>query len=149
VIIKKRDCPRPFPMLTTRGITFYGTSSIHRTIFITKMTVRSGPFSELENACPLEISTTFQTGKELPKMDHFSNLKMIVLNSMICQCSLPTWRVISSLSAKGVISMIPNLSQKYANFILDRGFVRIFVVYSSVGIYWSFTSPSWTLSRIK
>jgi hypothetical protein len=76
----------------------------------------------------------------------------------------PNWRVIliieinifayllypgeSSLSAKGVISAIPIFSQKYANLILERGFVRISVVFSSVGIYSSFTSPSWTLSRI-
>jgi hypothetical protein len=77
----------------------------------------------------------------------------------------PNWRVIliteinifayllypgeSSLSAKGVISAIPIFSRKYANLILERGFVRIFVVCSSVGIYSSFTSPSWTLSQIK
>jgi hypothetical protein len=77
----------------------------------------------------------------------------------------PNWRVIliteinifayllypgeSSLSAKGVISTIPIFSRKYANLILERGFVRISVVCSSVGIYSSFTSPSWTLSQIK
>jgi hypothetical protein len=83
-----------------------------------------------------------ESRKELSKIDHFSNLKMVVLDSIKCQCSRPTWRVISSLSTKGVISMIPNLSRKYANFILDRGFVKISVVCSSVGIYWSFISPS-------
>jgi hypothetical protein len=31
--------------------------------------------------------------------------------------------------------MIPIFSRKYENLILDRGFVRIFVVFSSVGIY--------------
>jgi hypothetical protein len=43
-------------MLATRGIVVYGTSSIHQTIFIMKMTIRSGPFFELENAYPLAIS---------------------------------------------------------------------------------------------
>ena len=36
------------PTLDTRGITVYGTSTIYWTIFIMKMTSRSGPFSELE-----------------------------------------------------------------------------------------------------
>jgi hypothetical protein len=63
--------------------------------------------------------------------------------------SLPTRGAISSLSAKGVIYTIPVLSLKYANFILDKGFVKIFATCSSVEIYWSFTSPSWNLSRIK
>ena len=115
----------------------YGTSTIYRTIFITKITVRSRPFFEMENACPLEIS------------NHISNWKMTVHKSITHQFSLPTWRVIYSLSDKGVISMIPIFYRKYENFILDRGFVRVYVVCSSVGIYWSFTSPSWTLSRIK
>jgi len=48
----------------------------------------------------------------------------------------------SSLSAKGFISTIPIFSQKYANLILERGFVRMSIVCSSVGIYLSFTSPS-------
>jgi hypothetical protein len=117
----------------------------------------NNPSNHFHHENDRSIWTIFRTGKclsvrnlkSLPKLDHFSNLKMNVLNLMICQCSLPTWRVISSLSAKGVISTIPNLSRKYANFILERGFVRISVVCSSVGIYWSFTSPSWTLSRIK
>ena len=64
VNIKKRDCPRPFPMLTTRGIVVYGTSAIHWTIFIMKMTVQSGPFSELENVSPSEISIHFTNWKE-------------------------------------------------------------------------------------
>jgi hypothetical protein len=106
------------------------------------MIVRSGPFSELENACPSEISNHFPNWKKTAHPGPFFKLKMNVLKSMICQCSLPTWRFISSLSAKGVISTIPNLSRKYANFILDRGFVKISIVYSYVGIYWSFTSPS-------
>jgi hypothetical protein len=55
----------------------------------------------------------------------------------------------SSLLAKGVISMIPIFSRKYANLILEIGFVRISAVCSSMGIYSSFTSPSWTLSQIK
>jgi hypothetical protein len=50
-------------MLTKRGIVVYGTSTIHRTIFIMKMTFRSGPFFELENACPSEISNHFPNWK--------------------------------------------------------------------------------------
>jgi hypothetical protein len=129
------------------------------------MIVRSGPFSELEKCLSLRNLKSFfklekclsvrnlkslsELERNRPSWTIFQNLKMIVLNSMICQCSLPTLRVISSLLAKGVISMIPNLSQKYENFILDKGFVRISAICSSVGIYWSFTSPSWNLSRIK
>ena len=47
------------PTLATRGIVVYVTSAIYRTIFITKMTVRSGLFYELENSCPSEISNYF------------------------------------------------------------------------------------------
>jgi hypothetical protein len=87
-----------------------------------KETAQAGPFFKLENDCP-----------------QFNDMSVLPPN---LESHFP-------LSAKGVISTIPNLSRKYANFILDRGFVRISVVCSSVGIYWSFTSPSWTLSRIK
>jgi hypothetical protein len=62
-------------MLTTRGITIYGTSTINRTIFITKMTVQSGPFSELENACPSEISNHFLNWKETAHPGPFFELK--------------------------------------------------------------------------
>jgi hypothetical protein len=62
------------------------------------------------------------------------------------QCSLPTEEVISSLSTKGAISTSPNFSLKYANFILDKGFVKIFAIYSSMEIYCRTTSPLWTLS---
>jgi hypothetical protein len=55
--------------------------------------------------------------------------------------SFPTEELISSLSTKGAISMSPSLSLKYANFILDRGFVKILVVYSSMEMYWRTTSP--------
>jgi hypothetical protein len=51
------------------------------------------------------------------------------------QCSLPTEEFISSLSTKGKISMSPGLSLKYAKFILNKGFVKIFVVCSSLEIY--------------
>jgi hypothetical protein len=62
------------------------------------------------------------------------------------QCSLPTEEVISSLSTKGAISTSPNLSLKYANFILDKDFVKISVVFSLMEIYWRTTSFLWTLS---
>ena len=63
------------PTLATRGIVVYGTSTIHRTIFITKMTVRSGPFSELENACPSEISNHFPNWKGTTHLGPFFELK--------------------------------------------------------------------------
>jgi hypothetical protein len=62
------------------------------------------------------------------------------------QSSLPTEEVISSLLMKGVVSMSLNLSLNYANFILDKGLVKISVVFSLVEIYWRTTSPLWTLS---
>jgi hypothetical protein len=51
------------PTLARRGIDVYGTSTIYRAIFITKITVRSIPFSELENSYPLEISNHFLNWK--------------------------------------------------------------------------------------
>jgi hypothetical protein len=63
------------PTLATRGIVVYGTSSIYHTIFITKMTVRSGPFSELENACPSEISSHFPNWKGTTHPESFSKLE--------------------------------------------------------------------------
>jgi hypothetical protein len=61
--------------LVTRGIIVYGTSTIYRTVFITKMTVRSGPFSEQENACPLEISNHFLNWKGTAHPGPFFELK--------------------------------------------------------------------------
>jgi hypothetical protein len=63
------------PALATRGIVVYGTSTIYHTIFITKMTVRSGPFSELENACSLEISNHFLNWKGTAHLGPFFKLK--------------------------------------------------------------------------
>ena len=92
------------PTLATRGITIYGISTIYRTIFITKMIVRSRPFFELENSrlseisnhfpdwkgnaqprpfsklendCPSIILDHFQTRKWLPNLDHFPNWKWL------------------------------------------------------------------------
>jgi hypothetical protein len=147
VTVKKKDYPKPFPHNGHKGnccLWYISNLSNHFhyendhsiwTIFRTRKCL------SVKNVKPLS-----ESGKELPILDHFSSWKMTVHKSIIYQCSLPTWRAIYSLSAKGVISTIPNLSHKYANFIPDRGFVKIFVVCSSVGIYWSFTSPSWTLS---
>jgi hypothetical protein len=59
----------------------------------------------------------------------------LTIHDATYQCSLPTEEVISSLSTKGAISMNPSLSLKYANFILDKGFVKTSVVCSSVEIY--------------
>jgi hypothetical protein len=63
------------PTLATRGIFVYGTSTIHRTIFIMKMTVQSGPFSELENAYPSEISNHFPNWKGTTHPGPFFELK--------------------------------------------------------------------------
>jgi hypothetical protein len=57
------------------------------------------------------------------------------------QCSLPTEEVISSLSTKGAISMIPILSLKYANYILDRLHQNICSLLSSGGILGNRFSP--------
>jgi hypothetical protein len=63
------------PTLATRGINVYGTSTINRTIFITKMTIRSGPFSELENARPSEISNHFLDWKGIAQPGPFYKLE--------------------------------------------------------------------------
>jgi hypothetical protein len=73
----------------------------------------------------------------------------IIIHDAIYQHSLLTEEVISSLSSKGEISLIPSLPLKYENFILDRGFVKISVVFSSMEMYWRITSPFWNLSQIK
>jgi hypothetical protein len=62
-------------MLTTRGINVYGTSAIHRTIFIAKMTIQSGPFSELENVYPSKISNHFPNKKGSAHPGPFFELK--------------------------------------------------------------------------
>jgi hypothetical protein len=59
----------------------------------------------------------------------------LTIHDATYQGSLPTEEVISSLSTKGPISTSPNLSLKCANFILEKGFVKISVVFSSVEIY--------------
>jgi hypothetical protein len=59
----------------------------------------------------------------------------LIVNDATYQCSLPTEEVISSLSTKGAISMSPNLSLKYEKFILDKGFIKIYAVFSSMEIY--------------
>jgi hypothetical protein len=63
------------PTLATREIVVYGTSAIYRTIFITKMIVQSGPFSELENVCPSEISNHFPDWKGTAELGPFSKLE--------------------------------------------------------------------------
>jgi hypothetical protein len=59
----------------------------------------------------------------------------LTIHDAIYQHSLPNKEVISSLSTKGAISMSPSLSLKYVNFILERGFAKILVVFSSVEMY--------------
>jgi hypothetical protein len=94
---------------------------------------QSGPFFELKNVCPLEISIHFPNMKESSQDGLFFNLENNVLNNM--SVLPPNLESHSSLSTKGFISTIPIFSRKYANFILERGFVRIFVACSSVGMY--------------
>ena len=80
VTLKKRDYPRPLPMLTIMGSHVYGTSTIW-TIFRTGkcLSFRNlNPLSKQERICP--SWTIFQSWKWM--------------FSIICQCSLPTWRVI-------------------------------------------------------
>jgi len=129
------------PTLATRGINVYGTSAIYQTIFITKMNVRSGPFSELENECPLwtifrtgkwmsaldhfpnwkmnvrqKSWATFLTGKSLPNLDHFSKLENYC--SYINKISVlpPNLGIITSLSNTEFISTSLSLFVKYASF---------------------------------
>jgi hypothetical protein len=59
----------------------------------------------------------------------------LTIHDAIYQHSLLTKEVTTSPSTKGVISTSPNLSLKYVNFILDRGFVKISAICSSVEIY--------------
>jgi hypothetical protein len=63
------------PTLDTRGIIIYGTSTIYQTIFITKNIVIYGPFSELENAYPSEISNHFLNWKGTAHPGQFSEIE--------------------------------------------------------------------------
>jgi hypothetical protein len=135
------------PTLATRGIIVYGTSTIYQTIFITKMTVRSGPFSELENACPSEISNHFPNWKGTAHPGPFFELKNDFPSINNTSVLPPNLGVISSFFNKEVVSTSPILFLKYTNFfILDRGFTKISVIYSSMEIYWRTTSLFWTSS---
>jgi hypothetical protein len=58
------------PTLTTRGIVFYGTSTICRT-----MIVGFGPFSELENECSSKILDHFPDWKVTSQPGPFSKLE--------------------------------------------------------------------------
>jgi hypothetical protein len=76
----------------------------------------------------------------------FFKLKMIVDISIKYHLSLSNLGAIYSLSTKAVISMSPILSPKYGNFILDKGFVKIYASFSSMEIYQITTSLFHTLS---
>jgi hypothetical protein len=104
------------PTLATRGITVYGTSTIYQTIFVTKMTVRSGPFSELENDCPSEILDHFPDWKVTAQPGPFSKLENDCPYINNISVLPPNLGVITSFSNKEVISTSPSLSLKYANF---------------------------------
>jgi hypothetical protein len=97
------------PTLATRGIIVYGTSTIYQTIFIMKMTVRSGPFSKMENACPLEISNHFPNWKETAHPGPFFELKNdcpYISNTSVLP---PNLGAISSFFNKKFISPSPRL----------------------------------------
>jgi hypothetical protein len=104
------------PTLATRGIVVYGTSTIFQTIFITKMIVYSGPFSELENDYPSEILGHFPDWKVITQPGPFSKLENDSPYINNISVLPPNLGVITSLSNKEVISMSPNLSLKYVNF---------------------------------
>ena len=151
VIVKKRDCHRPFPCTGHKGnhcLWYINNPSNHFhyendrsiwTIFWTEkcLFVRNlKPLSELESICPIWTFTKINNISILPP-----NWRVILITEINIFAYL-LYPGESSLSAKGVISAIPIFSRKYANLILERGFVRISDVCSSVGIYSSFTSPS-------
>jgi hypothetical protein len=77
--------------------------------------------------------STFRTRKHLSKMDYFSNLKMNVFNNVF-QCSLLTWRVISSFfNKKEVVSMRSSLStQTLSSWI--KALPKCLLICSSVEI---------------
>jgi hypothetical protein len=75
VTAKKKYFTRPFPHTAHKGITVYGTTTIYQTILITKMIVRSRPFSKLENAFPLEILNHFTNWKGTFHSGQFFELK--------------------------------------------------------------------------
>jgi hypothetical protein len=104
------------PTLDTKGIIVYGTSAIYRTIFITKMTIRSGPFFELENAWPLEISNYFSNWKGSAHPGPFSELENHCPSISNISVLPPNLGVITPFSNKEVISTSSSLSLKYANF---------------------------------
>jgi hypothetical protein len=73
----------------------------------------------------------------------------LTVHDAIYQRSLPIEEFISSLSTKGEISTNHSLSLKYEKFILEKRFIKISIVYSSMEIYRRTTSPPWTLSQRK
>jgi hypothetical protein len=125
------------PILATRGIVVYHTSSIFQT-----MIVHSGPFSELENDFPSEI------------LDHFPNWKVISQPRPFCKLEnecpyinnismlLPTWGVITSLSNKEVISTSPTCPLSTQTFHLgQRLYQNIYYMLISGDILENHLSP--------
>jgi hypothetical protein len=104
------------PTLATRGFVVYGTSAIYQTIFITKRTDRSGPFSELENLCPSEILGHFPDWKVIAQPGPFFKLKNDYPEINNISMLPPNLGVNSYFSNKEVISTCTSLSRKYANF---------------------------------
>ena len=71
---------------------------------------------------------------------HINVCMLIFMMFHIHQCSM---------SLREVFSITQRLSLKYANFVLDRGLVRISAIYPFVDMYWSFTTPFCTISLMK
>jgi hypothetical protein len=92
-----------------------------------------------ENSCPWYINNLFFLDHSPPGECLSTNT--LTIHDAIYQHSLPTKEFISSFSTKGGYLHKSQLALKYANFILDRGFVKVSVVCSSVEMYWRITSP--------
>jgi hypothetical protein len=77
-----------------------------------KMTIRSGPFSELEDACPLEISNHFPNWKGTAHPGPFFELKSDCPSINNTSVLPPNLGVISSFFNKEVVSTSSSLSMQ-------------------------------------
>jgi hypothetical protein len=103
------------------------------------MTVRSGPFSELENACPSEILNHFLNWKGTAHPGPFFELKNDCPSINNTSVLPPNLGVISSFFNKEVV--FHELQLEYANsFILDKIFTKMSTYVLICGdIYWRTT----------
>jgi hypothetical protein len=74
------------------------------------MTVRSGPFSKLKNACPSEISNHFPNWKEIAHLGPFFQLKNDFPSINNTPVLPPNLGVISTFFNKETVSMSSILS---------------------------------------